>query len=152
MRQFKRHDAILIVVVKPLQKTIDYSKGRTSNFSRDGCCFESQGFNPIPSAILEFKFKHPHSGLSVSALGEIVWKREAQDNRKMGIKFSEIEQASKDKLLEILSTDRKHTELIIHGKASPPPKKNLPKYKNEATDNIALTMVTKQENKRRNSL
>ena len=109
MRQFKRHDAILIAAVKPFQKTIDYSIGRTSNFSQNGCCFESKGFNPIPSAILEFKFKHPHSGLSVSALGEIVWKREAQDNRKMGIKFSEIEQASKDKLLEILSTDRKHT-------------------------------------------
>ena len=119
MRQFKRYDAIFIVEVKTVQKTNDYSIGRTSNLSQDGCCFESQGFNPMPSDILEFKFKHPHSGLSVSALGEIVWKREAWDNRKMGVKFSEIEQTSKDKLLELLSKDRKHTELIINGKASP---------------------------------
>ena len=118
-RQFKRFDTFLIAEFRPFKTTHEYSIGVTSNFSHEGFCFESQSLNANPTEILEVKLKHPHSDLSVPVLGEIVWIKETWYTRKIGIKFSEIEQASKDRLLELLSKDRKHTELIIHGKASP---------------------------------
>jgi len=159
MRQFKRHAAILIAEARPfknthkyaeaslLKKTHKYSVGITSNFSQDGICFESQSLNPKPMEILEFKLKHPQSDLSFSALGEIVWKKETRYGHKMGIKFSEIEQATKGKLLELISTDRKYTELSIHNKKIP--NKDLPTFENEATDNLDPTMMARQKNKRK---
>jgi len=150
MRQFNRYDAILIAEARPFQKTQEYSVGITSNLSQDGFCFESQSLDPNPAEILEFKLTHPDSDLSVSALGEMVWKKEAWFHRKMGIKFSELEQAAKEKLLELVSTSRKHTELSTHGKESQ--NKELLKNKRQVTDNIAPTMVAKQKHKRSKSL
>jgi hypothetical protein len=150
MRQFKRYDAILIAEARPFQKKREYSTGITSNFSQDGFCFESQSLNPKPSEIMEFKLKHPESDLSVSALGEMVWKKEAWFNRKMGIKFREIEQATKRQLLDIVSTGRKQTKLFIHGKESQNNK--LLKNKRQVTNNMTPTMVARQKNKRKKSL
>ena len=150
MRQFNRYDAILIAEARPFQKTQEYSVGITSNLSQDGFCFESQSLDPNPAEILEFKLTHPDSDLSVSALGEMVWKKEAWFHRKMGIKFSELEQAAKEKLLELVYTGRKHTELSTHGKESQ--NKELLKNKRQVTDDIAPTMVAKQKYKRSKSL
>lgn len=147
MRQFKRCDAILIAEFRPFKQSCEYSVGITSNFSQGGFCFESQSLNPKIGEILEFKLKHHQRDLSVSALGEIAWKKAAWYSNKIGIKFSEMGQETKGKLLELLSADRKQTELPMQGKESQT--KQLHKNKNQITDNITPKMVSRRQNRRR---
>ncbi len=105
-RKFERSDIFLIVEFRQFNKTCEYSLGVMKNFSHEGFTIESQRYDLKPGEILELKLKHPRRDLSVSASGEIVWKKEAWYKCMMGIKFKEMDKETERKILELISKDR----------------------------------------------
>jgi len=88
-REFKRSDFFLIVNFRQLKAMREFSYGITNNVSQEGIRVESQNVDHIPGEILDIELKHPHTELSVSIQGEIVWKKDGWYKCEIGIKLRE---------------------------------------------------------------
>jgi hypothetical protein len=102
-RKYKRFDIFLIVKFKPSKKASACSLGITRNFSCEGLSFESQNFDLEQRESLEFRIEHPHSDLSVSVPGYIVWKEKTRFACIMGLKFKETDKEIDSKIFELIS-------------------------------------------------
>ncbi len=103
-REFERFDFFVVLEFKPFSEQAGSFLGITRNFSSDGFSFESQDFDLGAGGTLECRFKQPESGLMVSVPGEIVWKDSADKLQCLtGIKFREIGEDVKNKILKIMS-------------------------------------------------
>lgn len=101
-RKNKRFDTSLVVEFKSLKKSINSYLGITRDFSCDGFSFDSQSSWIEPGDSLELTFKNPHSGSYFSGLGEIVWKKKANNFEFItGIKFKSIDKSAKRNILEM---------------------------------------------------
>ncbi len=109
-RKLKRYDIFLIVEFKPLNKTDRYSIGITRNLSSEGFSMESQGFDFECGEILECRLKHPDNDLSVTLVGDIVWKKQAWYKHIIGVKLVEVSEESKSKILSLMSTVQEVTD------------------------------------------
>jgi len=101
-RQSERSDLFFIVEFRPPDKTVDYSIGITRNISREGFSFECQD-DLKAGEILEFRLKHPHNDLTVSASGKIIWTKETWYNRAIGIMLHEMDNDAANRLAEMIS-------------------------------------------------
>ena len=103
-RSFKRFNLFIVVEFRPLDGRAEPFWGITRNFSDEGFSFESQEFSIENGGLLECIFKKPESDLTVSIPGKIVWKEEADKFQCLtGIKFQDLNEERKDKLLAIMS-------------------------------------------------
>ncbi len=103
-RAFERFDFFVVLEFKPFSEQAGSFLGITRNFSSDGFSFESQDFDLGSGGTLECRFKQPESGLMVSVPGEIVWKESFNKLHCLyGIKFREIGEDVKNKILKIMS-------------------------------------------------
>ena len=103
-RAFERFDFFVVLEFKPFREQAGSFLGITRNFSSDGFSFESQDFDLGPGGTIECRFKQPESGLTVSVPGEIVWKDSANKLQCLtGVKFREIGEDLKNKILKIMS-------------------------------------------------
>ncbi len=103
-RKFERFDIYLVTEFRPLKRLADPFIGITRNFSCGGLSFESQTFGLQPGENVQFKLRHPKTNLSVSNVGEIVWKKKTDKfDCLTGIKFKETDEATKSRMLEIMS-------------------------------------------------
>jgi len=102
-RKSDRSDIFLIVEFKQSNNTTEYSLGVTNNFSVDGFCLDSQRFDFKEGETIECKLKHSDTRLSVSAVGEIVWRRDSWYNCTAGIKFKETEEKTKGRIAEFIA-------------------------------------------------
>ena len=103
-RRHKRFDVSTVVEIKSLKAPTNFCLGITRNFSYEGFSFESQSKDLEVGENIGFKFKHPQDSSYVSDAAKIVWKQ--RDNKFdyfMGVKFREINKATKSKMLEIVS-------------------------------------------------
>ncbi|MBI5098247.1 MAG: PilZ domain-containing protein [Nitrospirae bacterium] len=105
-RQSQRSDAFLIVEFRPLNKSAIYLQGITSNLSNEGFSLDSQGFDFKIGEALECRLKHPYIDFSVSAIGEIVWRKDSWYNCIAGIKFIEIDEEAKNNITDFINTDK----------------------------------------------
>ena len=103
-RKSERTDVFLLVEMRPHNKLQDFSLAISTNLSTEGAVIESQGYDLRAGKILELIIKHPKSDLSVSALGQIVWKKDAWYKCLMGIKFIKLEEEDKNNLTKLMST------------------------------------------------
>jgi hypothetical protein len=103
-RIHKRFDVSTVVEIKSLKSPTNFCLGITRNFSYEGFSFESQSRDLDIGENIGFKINHPQDSSYFSDAAEIVWKQ--RDNKYdycMGVKFKEIDKATKSKMLEILS-------------------------------------------------
>jgi len=95
----------MIVEFKTFREAATSYLGITRDFACEGFSFESQDFDCEPGEKLEFKFKHSETNQFVSALGAIVWKEKSSEfGYLIGIRFMEVYNATKSKMLEIISS------------------------------------------------
>jgi len=103
-RRHKRFDVSTVVEIKSLKAPTNFCLGITRNFSYQGFKFESQSSDLEVGENIRFKINHPQDSSYFSDAAEIVWKQ--RDNKfdySMGVKFKEIDKATKSKMLEIVS-------------------------------------------------
>ncbi len=105
-RQSQRSDTFLIVEFRPLNKSAKYLQGITGNLSVEGFSLDAQGFDFKIGEALECKLKHPYIDFSVSAIGEIIWRKDSWYNCIAGIKFTEIDEEAKNNITEFINTDK----------------------------------------------
>jgi hypothetical protein len=105
-RQSERAETFLIVEFRPLNKTTKYFTGVTSNLSIEGFSLDAQGFDFKTGEVLECRLKHPYIDFSVSATGKVEWRKDSWYNCIAGIKFIEIDEASKNNIIDFLNTDK----------------------------------------------
>lgn len=102
-RRSERSEIFLIVEFKSRNKTTEYSLGVTNNISRDGFSLDSQIFEFKKGETIECNLKHTDSKYSVSAIGEIVWRKDSWYSCTAGIKFKEIEEDAKNRIAELVA-------------------------------------------------
>ena len=102
-RRSERSEIFLIVEIKSLNKTKEYSLGVTNNISRDGFSLDTQIFDFKKGEIVECNLKHSDSNFSVSAIGEIVWRKDSWYNCTAGIIFKEIDEDAKNRIAELVA-------------------------------------------------
>jgi hypothetical protein len=102
-RKFHRFDNSIFLEFRPLKEANEYSLGIARNFSCVGFSFESQNYDIESGEDIEFRLKHPQSELFVSLIGESVWKENSEISCITGIKFKEMDNKTKSKMLEIVS-------------------------------------------------
>ena len=141
-RKSERSDIFLIVEFKQSNNSTEYSVGVTNNFSIDGFCLDSQRFDFNEGETIECKLKHSDTRLSVSAVGEIIWRRDSWYNCTAGIKFKETEDKTKNRIAEFIAAVKdKHNGLsFIKDNDSLPAETDREKYSSQstATDNGVL--------------
>jgi len=103
-RNYIRFKTILNLEFKPHKIPSEYLHGIVTNFSYDGLNFIieilSENFNSEPKETLELIIKHPAKDANISALGEIVWKRQVNDKCCVGLKIREMDEKAKIGILE----------------------------------------------------
>ena len=103
-RRHKRLNVFIVVEIKSLNAPAKYHLGIIKNFSFEGFSFESQSEDLEVGENIEFKLRHPNDSSYVLNSGNIVWKkRDGEFDFFMGVKFREVDEAAKQKLLEIAS-------------------------------------------------
>ena len=104
-RGFNRFHIYIVGEFKSLRNPAASFLGITRDFSCGGMSLESQSFDLKPGENLELKFKHPKLDMIVSAIGEIIWKKNFDNfNCVMGIQFREMINSAESKILKIMST------------------------------------------------
>lgn len=106
-RKFQRSSIFLIVNFRDSKSLQQDSSGITADFSQEGIGIESHSISYERGEILEILLKDPRSELSVSAEGEIVWRRDGWYNCKIGIKFRQITPRTKNEMLALISSVNK---------------------------------------------
>ena len=103
-RRHKRFNVFLVVEIKSLNAPAKYRLGIIRDFSFEGFSFESQSSDLEVGENIEFKLRHPDGSSYVFDSGSIVWKkRDNEFDFFMGVKFKEVDEAAKQKMLEIAS-------------------------------------------------
>ena len=142
-RQSVRSEAFLIVEFKPSNRTTEYSLGVTSNISPDGFSLDYQGSDFRQGETLECKLKHPDSKFSVSAIGEIVWRKDSWYNCAAGIKFIEIAEDAKNSILDFIAMHRNKPVGSSINKDAEVPMMQYDKGQSKIIDKIAAEKTVK---------
>jgi c-di-GMP-binding flagellar brake protein YcgR len=99
-RKFIRFEIPLDVIFKPSEEA-PYSAGIIRNFSRYGCCIESQCTASDGWDKMELQVKHPGKNILVSASGNIVWKRQlGNDKWLLGVDIIDMDKEAKSEILD----------------------------------------------------
>lgn len=99
-RQFRRFDIPLFIDFKPVKGVLTYSKGVTRDLSYDGFSFESAGSDFKLKENLKFHFTFPQMGATVSVLGNVVWKKKAENKFLAGIKLEGMDENAKREIFK----------------------------------------------------
>lgn len=142
-RRSERSEAFLIVEFKPSNKTTEYSLGVTGNISQGGFSLDHQGFDFSQGETLECNLKHPDSMFSVSAIGEIVWRKDSWYNCVAGIRFIEIAEDAKNRILDFISMNRNKPVGSFFNKDAEVPNMQDDKGQSKITDKIAAEKTVK---------
>ncbi|MBI5741177.1 MAG: PilZ domain-containing protein [Nitrospirae bacterium] len=98
-RRYIRFDVPLEIIFKPADDAAPYIAGLTRNFSRDGCCIESEN-RDMTLQSLELKVKHPISDIYITTRGNIVWQRQVEGKWLAGISIVEMDTEAKSEILD----------------------------------------------------
>ncbi len=100
-RKFLRFDISLHVKFKPSKEKLEkYVFGMTTNFSRNGFCFEAQNIDLGPEETFELKIMLPRENAFVPVVGDIVWKKQVDSKFLVGIKLIAMNKEAKWEILD----------------------------------------------------
>lgn len=106
-RKLQRSSIFLIVNFRNIRSLQQHSSGIIANLSQEGIVIESNSTHYAPGEILEILLKDPHSELSVSAEGIIVWRRDRWYKCELGIEFRQTTPWIKSEILALISSVNK---------------------------------------------
>jgi len=101
-RKVERFSNVFMVNFRQVNKSREYLLGIANNYSHKGIGFEAACIEPNPGEELELILKNPYSKLSVSAIGEIVWKMDGWYACMTGIKLKNLDQDAVNKLQALM--------------------------------------------------
>ena len=99
-RKFLRFDLPIDVEAKASGESQVYAIGVTKDFSREGMSLVSRNFDFQPHASLQLKLQLPTQEESITASGDVIWKRKVDDKWQAGLRFTGIDKASKGEILD----------------------------------------------------
>ena len=142
-RRSKRGDIFLVVEFKLFKATAGHATGITKDLSSEGFSLEAQGFEFESGQIMEFRLRSLQNDLTVAALGEIAWIKNSWYKFSAGIKFLDLDEATKAKIQELMTFVRRPYK-PFSGSETPeieatPEKKGLPEpndSKEKITDDL----------------
>ena len=102
-RKFTRVDTSIIVEFNQARKGAEHFRGLTRNFSCEGFSFEAMDFNYELNETLEVKLKFLRKGTFITVLGDVMWKKAAQDRYMTGIKLKDMSSEIQKEFLERIS-------------------------------------------------
>jgi hypothetical protein len=157
-RQSSRSDAFLIAEYRPFNKPIEYSTGIIDNFSSEGLSFDTQDEDLKTGDILDLRLKSPRSGLMVSAVGEITWRREGWYKCTFGVRFREIDEEAKAKVFAFISDEKDTPQDSLVLNEDPPPSEQINEYaaseqgeekgqKEKAENGVLESILTDEDDK-----
>jgi len=97
-RKVERSSNVLMVNYRQLNKSREYLLGIANNYSHKGISFEAACIESNPGEELELILKNPYSELSISAIGEMVWKMDGWYKCITGIKLKDLDQEAVNKM------------------------------------------------------
>ena len=100
-RRYIRFDIPLDVTFRPAEDGTPYSSGTIKNFSRDGCCIESESLNMPLKENLELRVKHPKKDAFIAAKGDIVWKQHVDGTWLAGVRILDMDKEAKSEILDL---------------------------------------------------
>lgn len=102
-RKFTRVDTSIIVEFNHARQGAEHFRGLTRNFSCEGFSFEAMDFNYELNETLEVKLKFLRKGTFITVLGDVMWKKAAQDRYMTGIKLKDVSSEIQKEFLEKIS-------------------------------------------------
>lgn len=105
-RKLKRYDIFLIVEFKPQRSSGGFSIGITRDLSPDGFSIESQNIECQCGDLMEFRLKHPDASWTVDISGEVIWRNHSWYKYIIGIKFLDVSEEQKAKIVKLMSVIR----------------------------------------------
>jgi c-di-GMP-binding flagellar brake protein YcgR len=100
-RKYIRFDIPLDIIFRPVNNKAPYSFGVIRNFSRHGCCIESNSLDALLIENLEFKVKHPtKKDVYITATGDIVWKQRIDGGWLAGVRILDMDKEAKSEILD----------------------------------------------------
>lgn len=108
--KFEIGDCFLIVEYRLAQKNLQYSLGVAVDVFPDGVSFEAPDVSFQQGDVLEINLKDPDSDFCVSAIGKVRWKKDGWYKCMMGINFQEIDEAARDRLLNLVSARKRKAD------------------------------------------
>lgn len=109
-RQYERVNTLLTVDFRQPEGKIGYSLGISRSFSSGGLSFDSQNYILGPGEVLECTLKYPNSDWFASVRGEIIWKKESWYKCMTGLKFIDMDEEIKSKIIEFISLNKTISE------------------------------------------
>jgi outer membrane protein OmpA-like peptidoglycan-associated protein len=109
-RKSERSKTFLIVNFRNHKDLHGYSLGITNDISQKGVSFESSNFDHRPGEKLELVLRHPHSKMSVSTEGEIVWKKEGWYECALGVRLKARDIKTETGISELIANMEDSTE------------------------------------------
>jgi len=100
-RRYIRFDIPLDVTFRPAEDRVPYSSGTIKNFSRDGCCIESENLNMLLNENLELQVRHPKKDIFIAAKGDIVWKQHVNGTWLAGVRILDMDKEAKSEILDL---------------------------------------------------
>lgn len=113
-RKAERSSNVLMVSFRQVNKSREYLLGIANNYSHKGISFEAACIESKPGEELELILKNPYSELSISAIGEMVWKLDGWYKCVTGIKLKDLDQEAVNKIKALVPNETMVREEPIH--------------------------------------
>lgn len=113
-RKAERSSNVLMVSFRQVNKSREYLLGIANNYSHKGISFEAACIESNPGEELELILKNPYSELSISAIGEMVWKLDGWYKCITGIKLKDLDQEAVNKIKALVPNETMVREEPIH--------------------------------------
>jgi outer membrane protein OmpA-like peptidoglycan-associated protein len=94
-----------MVSFRQVNKSREYLLGIANNYSHKGISFEAACIESNPGEELELILKNPYSELSISAIGEMVWKLDGWYKCITGIKLKDLDQEAVNKIKALVPNE-----------------------------------------------
>lgn len=104
-RKVERSSNVLMVSFRQVNKSREYLLGIANNYSHKGISFEATCIESNPGEELELILKNPYSELSISAIGEMVWKLDGWYKCITGIKLKDLDQEAVNKIKALVPNE-----------------------------------------------
>ncbi len=99
-RKYIRYDLPLDVRFRRKDDSSEYTPGTLKNVSRSGLCFASNDTSIELREVLDLQVKLPNEDTYVSAIGDIMWKQNLENEALFGLSLMAMDAEAKSVILD----------------------------------------------------
>ncbi len=99
-RKYIRYDMPLDVKFRKMDDSSEYTSGVLKNVSRSGLCFASKDKSLQLREVLDLQVKIPNEDTFVSAIGDIMWKQDLENEVLFGLSLMAMDAEAKSVILD----------------------------------------------------